>query len=323
MDKYDNHSTGYSMIGYACGYLRYYYPTEFVTSYLNNANTDADINDGTALAKQLGIKIESVKFRHSLGRYSCNADTKTIYKGIASIKFLNETVANELYELRNEHFNSFVSLLVRLNATSINSRQLEILIKLDFFSEFGEPNALLAQNEMFNKLYGKKQLKKELLAEWNIPASEIAKFCESETEKIFKNYSIEAIEYICSCVYQPKTSLLDKIKYEQELYGYISIVVPDEDKRNYFVQDVSCKQYITYITLYELCSGIQREVKMWTKAFSSSPIDKNSIIRITALDKKHKKEFSGQLDENGKRIYVDTPEWEYWLSKYTEVKNYV
>ena len=31
-----NHSTGYSMIGYICGYLRYYYPKEFITAYLNN-----------------------------------------------------------------------------------------------------------------------------------------------------------------------------------------------------------------------------------------------------------------------------------------------
>lgn len=32
-----NHSTGYSMIGYTCAYLRYYYPNEFITAYLNNA----------------------------------------------------------------------------------------------------------------------------------------------------------------------------------------------------------------------------------------------------------------------------------------------
>ncbi|HAU86407.1 MAG TPA: hypothetical protein DCW90_13200, partial [Lachnospiraceae bacterium] len=29
-----NHSTGYSMLGYMCGYLRYYYPREFITAYL-------------------------------------------------------------------------------------------------------------------------------------------------------------------------------------------------------------------------------------------------------------------------------------------------
>ena len=59
-----NHSTGYSMIGYMCAYLRYYYPREFITAYLNNANNEDDIMLGTELAKQLGITIHSIKFRH-------------------------------------------------------------------------------------------------------------------------------------------------------------------------------------------------------------------------------------------------------------------
>ena len=35
-----NHSTGYSMIGYICAMLRYYYPLEFVAAYLNNSDTE-------------------------------------------------------------------------------------------------------------------------------------------------------------------------------------------------------------------------------------------------------------------------------------------
>ena len=79
-----NHSTGYSMIGYMCAYLRYYYPREFITAYLNNANNEDDIMLGTELAKQLGITIHSIKFRHSTAKYSCDKDG--IYKGIASVK---------------------------------------------------------------------------------------------------------------------------------------------------------------------------------------------------------------------------------------------
>ena len=77
-----NHSTGYSMIGYMCAYLRYYYPKEFITAYLNNANNEDDIMLGTELAKQLGITIHSIKFRHSTAKYSCDKDG--IYKGIAT-----------------------------------------------------------------------------------------------------------------------------------------------------------------------------------------------------------------------------------------------
>ena len=95
----DNHSTGYSMIGYTCAYLRYYYPKEFITAYLNNANNEDDISMGTELANQLNIPIHSIKFRYSLSEYAC--DDTGIYKGIESIKFCNSKIADELYALRH------------------------------------------------------------------------------------------------------------------------------------------------------------------------------------------------------------------------------
>ena len=103
-----NHSTGYSMIGYLCGYLRYYYPVEFIASYLNNANNEDDIANGTALAKQKNIKILPIKFRHSKDTYSPDKENNAIYKGIASVKFLNAEVAQLMYEMREQEFPTFI-----------------------------------------------------------------------------------------------------------------------------------------------------------------------------------------------------------------------
>lgn len=154
-----NHSTGYSMIGYVCGYLRYYYPTEFITAYLNNANNDDDIQAGTALAKQYGIQILPIKFGHSRADYACDAANKRIYKGVASIKNLNNTVSEELYTLSQSRvYDNFIDLLIDITEkTSCNSRQLDILIKLDYFSDFGEINELLWKTDIFNRLYDKKK----------------------------------------------------------------------------------------------------------------------------------------------------------------------
>lgn len=317
-----NHSTGYSMIGYVCGYLRYYYSVEFVTAYLNNASNDEDINNGTALAMQLGIKIEPIRFRHSLARYSCNAETKTIYKGIASIKYMNEAVATELYQLRNNKYQSFVHLLQDINKTSTDSRQLDILVKLDFFSEFGEPNDLLKQIEVFNKLYGKVQLKKDVLEMYGVEPAEIAPYCETETAKMFKNYSIDAIAYICNAVPKPKTTLLNKVKWEQDLYGYVTLSVPSANKRDYFVVKIESKNKLTILSLHELFSGTTRELKIWTKQFSSNPFEEGNILRISTIDKKHKQEFSGEYKEDGKRIYRDIPDqFEFWLKSYSVLEN--
>ena len=65
-----NHSTGYSMIGYLCAYLRYYYPLEFIAAYINNANNEDDIVNGTILAKDKNISIY----------FDCNNQVYNIYK---------------------------------------------------------------------------------------------------------------------------------------------------------------------------------------------------------------------------------------------------
>ena len=121
---------------------------------------------GTELVKQLGITIHSIKFRHSTAKYSCDKDG--IYKGIASVKFLNEDAANDLYSIKDEKFDTFIDLLVRISDLKVDSRKLEILIKLDFFEEFGGIRYLLACNDLFAKYYGKKQMKKDKALEYNL-----------------------------------------------------------------------------------------------------------------------------------------------------------
>ena len=67
------------MIGYICGYYRYYYPVEFTTAYLNNSDKEEDILMGTQLAQTLGVTIKPPKFRHSKYNYFPDVENKTIY----------------------------------------------------------------------------------------------------------------------------------------------------------------------------------------------------------------------------------------------------
>ena len=316
-----NHSTGYSMIGYVCGYLRYYYPKEFITAYLNNANNDDDITMGTKLAETFNITIHPVRFRHSTAKYSC--DQSGIYKGIESIKFLNDKVADELYELRDEKFDTFIDLLIRMNDLSINSRQLEILTKLNFFEEFGEVNLLLKEIEYFDLIYGKKQFKKSKLLENNIPVDIVEKNAEKSTEKTIMGINSVSllIELIASIEYK-KTTIMDHFRYENECLGYVTTIAPKVSKRLYFIIDVKVTKYMVITQLYEIYSGKNREVKMWVGAFNKNPFAKGKILYISSLEKKNKKEPTGETDPNtGKKIYREVPDkFEYWLGKYI-VKN--
>ena len=305
-----NHSTGYSMIGYICGYLRYYYPREFITAYLNNANNDDDIKLGTELAKQLQIPIHSIKFRHSTAKYSC--DENGIYKGIASVKFLNDDAANDLYAIRDEKFDTFIDLLARIKDLRVDSRKLEILIKLDFFSEFGGINYLLTCNSLFDKYYGKKQMKKEKLYEEGLDFDVIRKYAGKETPKMFSNLdSIGLINELISTIPNEKTTLRTIIAYQIENLGYVDVV--DKKYAGYCVVTDLNVDYSPKLKLYALANGNTIPVKIDKKTFKNQPLRRGDIIKVTRQNKKPK-----MRKVEGK--WIETEEKEWWVTEYEYVR---
>ena len=312
-----NHSTGYSMIGYTCAYLRYHYPTEFTTAYLNNANNDDDINMGTMLARQLGINMINVKFRHSKGEYSCDPKKKIIYKGLTSIKFISENLAQELYNLRNNKYPRFTLLLIDIkDKTSCDTRQLDILIKLDFFSEFGDINYLLEVVKMFNRIYGRKVLKKSDVKD--IPEYILSKYCK-ETEKQWRDFeSLPLLDEIVFNLKVPKAKMSDKLKWESEMLGYVSLTVPSADEEYHYVQEINNNR----VTLYCIKTGEIKTVKVRSNAYNSNPFDKGRIIKVLEIiqEKKWKllkDEYGNEiLDSSGKKQWTRIDEYEDILSSW-------
>lgn len=301
-----NHSTGYSMIGYICGYLRYYYPREFITSYLNNANNDDDIKLGTELAKLLQIPIHSIKFRHSTAKYSC--DENGIYKGIASVKFLNEDSANDLYSIRDEKFNTFIDLLARIKDLRVDSRKLEILIKLDFFSEFGGINYLLACNTLFDKYYGKKQMKKEKIFEDGLDFDIVRKYASKETPKMFSGLdSVGIVSELISTIPNEKTSLKTIIAYQLENLGYVDVV--DKKYAGYCVVTDLNVDYSPKLKLYALANGNTIPVKIEKKIFANQQLRRGDIVKV---ENQYRKNKMKKVD--GKWIESDEKEW--WINEY-------
>ena len=301
-----NHSTGYSMIGYMCAYLRYYYPREFITAYLNNANNEDDIMLGTELAKQLGITIHSIKFRHSTAKYSCDKDG--IYKGIASVKFLNEDAANDLYSIKDEKFNTFIDLLVRISDLKVDSRKLEILIKLDFFEEFGGIRYLLTCSDLFSKYYGKKQMKKDKALEYGLDFDVLRECSGKETQKTFMELdSTKLLNKLLQNIPNEKTDMRTKIAYQIENLGYVDIV--DKKLAGYCVALDLNVDYSPRLKLYALANGNTIPVKISKKIFKQNPIRRGDIVKVTNQYKKQKmKKVDGEWQE--------TDEQEWWVSEY-------
>ena len=308
-----NHSQPYSYEGYACGWLRYYYTLEFITVSMNiNIGKEDKTIALTNFAKKMGIEIRPPKFRHSRSKYFCDEKENCMYKGIGSIKFMNDKVADELYELRNNNYADFIDLLISLSKTSINSRQLDILIKLDFFQEFGNPNQLLRYTQLFNDIYSKKQFKKEKIKEMGLQEVDIRQFAEKESDKMFtKVDTYHLLKYLVAIIEVPQTSIVEKIKYQSELLGYISIK-NEQYKGIGFVTSVDSK-YAPKLKVYALANGNTIDCKIDKRTFNCNKLSVGDLVRIegTTYKPQQRRTETGFEPIPGTKVL--------WLTKYKKV----
>jgi len=311
-----NHSTGYSMIGYNCGLLRYYYPLEFTTAYLNNGDNEKDIVMGTELAKQLNISIRPPKFRYSSGKYMPNKETNTIYKGIGSIKYCNEKIGEELYRLRENKYDSFLEAMKDiLDKTSIDMRQFEILIKLDFFSEFGKSNKILTIFNIFNSVYKKKQFRKDNLPNL-LTIDLVRRYSKKETEKLFKDIDMfNLMKKLIDNIPNEDISIKEIFETESEYVGYISYIDKSYNDNTVIVSEIEKNRYGTpFITLYKLNDGTSATLKVDKKYFNEKPLSQYDMICINDIKEKPKRR---KID--GKWVVLD--EKEFILNNYSMVVN--
>ena len=141
----------------------------------------------------------------------------------------------------------------------------------------------------------------------------------NETEKQFNKLDSNGLldELISNIPYKPLT-LKEKLDNQRTVLGIVQDYDPNQDKRLYYVSMLETKKTVVNINLYELYSGKTREVKMWTSQFNKSAFEEGDILFITSVEKKNKKEPSGEIDEfTGKKIYVEVPDkFEFWLKQY-------
>lgn len=312
-----NHADPYSWIGYICGYLRYYYPLEFITTALNifegKEEKSLSIID---YAKKRGITISPIKFRHSIAKYSFDKETNQIFKGISSIKFMNANVANEIYALKDNSYNTFIDLLYDLKEkTSLNSRQLNILIELDFFEEFGDANYLLRLSNLFDEFGSKVQIKKDKLDNLGINHDIVRPFAERETDKMFtKIHTRGLLREFAKHTESKKRTLKEKVKAQAEHLGYLDIA-DSRYSRMLAVMSVDTK-YSPRLKVYSLKNGTMLEVKVDKRTYNKNKLEKCDIIRVSSQTKKPK---SRRLEDGTYEPIPGTSE--IWLTKYEKVNN--
>ena len=314
-----NHSDAYSSIGYICGYLRYYYPLEFLTAALNifgdNMDKTADI---TSYAHKVGIRVTLPKWGLSRGEYFFDRERKIIAKGLTSIKYMSAGLADELYNLAAKNkYSCFMDLLKDLDEkTSINSRQLDILIKLDFFSDFGNQRELLRMVDLFFNIFKRGQAKQIKKTEVDgTPLEEIVKRYAVGVTKSggeAKSYTLldvmsilRGAEDAVKAVGMDDLSDIIKVRNFYDVMGYIGYVSGNEaDRRKLYITDMKPlvrrrdgEQFAYSVFTKSIGSVKESRFTLFNREFKKEPVKVGDIIycksyqrdgeyfKLTAYDK--------------------------------------
>ena len=310
-----SHSLSYAYDSLYGAYLKSHYPLEYYATVFNKFTGDE--RRTTNLTKELeyfGIKLYNPKFRYSKATYHPDKESNSIYKGLASIKYMNEKVADELYSLKDCVFDDFIDVLETVHeCTSINSRQLDILIKLDFFSEFGKSQKLLDITAAYDEIYSKKQFKKDKLP-LGLSEEIVRIYAAKETEKMFMQVETRLLlKKIIQAIPNKSISMESIFANHLEFVGYCSYTDESYDERVCVISDLKTNKWgTTFATLYKLKDGKSMTLKVDKNYFANKPLKKFDVIRVAFISENFKRRKI-----NGKWILTDDKE--HVLERYSMV----
>ena len=228
---------------------------------------------------------------------------------------MNKIVADDMYELRDNHYPTFMHLLFDLSEkTRLNSRQLQILIELDFFSEFGDINYLLEQYRLFTKFNGKVQFRKANLAAMGFTEEKVRPFAISESEKIFKVDMRSMLLNIGNNVTYKPIALAERVMLQIEHLGYINLV-GEQYSGMAVVLEVDTK-YSPKVKMYSLKNGTTLDCKISKQVFNKCKLEKGELVKILGQNRKAKQ----RKNEDGEWVTVPGV-FDIWITKYQKVSN--
>ena len=303
-----SHSLSVAIDSLYGAYLKAHYPLEYFTVALSLYSDDLD-RTANLIAEMpyFNVTLKPIKFRHSRADYNIEKETNSIYKGVQSIKFLNAEVSDKLYEMRHMQFDNFVDFL---KVSPLNSRQLDILICLNYFEEFGKTQKLLRIVDLYNTYGGKKQINKD---KCKIPHEIILKYA-TETPAMYKFTDVDGmLNELIKDIPDADIPLRIRLQSEQEYLGYCSLTIPNN--RNLAVILDADFKYSPKVKCYMLATGQQITAKISKKNYTNNPFQNGDVLSIKTEQRPKWKKVGEEWVQDASAGY-DT-----WIISYSVVNN--
>ncbi len=129
------HSTAYSVLGYWCAWLKYYYPLAFLkASFIVSAGTETDkynIQTAMKMASLFGYEILPPDINKSKAGFYFDDKNKKIYWSFSLVKGIGSTVADKIE--KGQPYQSFNHFLEYIKGKKITKRAIVPLIALGSF----------------------------------------------------------------------------------------------------------------------------------------------------------------------------------------------
>lgn len=287
-----SHSYCMAIDSVTLAWLKAHYPYEFYKVALQRYTDKGDKDKVTALKQEMGklnIPLKPVKFGDDNRAFNISPTHDYISQTMVSLKGIQKIVPDIMYDLRQKHYDSFLDVLEAINKTKVNKTSLGILIKIDYFCDYGDINQLLYQRDMYVKYMSKKVITKARLTDEQIKIFKF--FAEKETAKQFRDIDNQAlIEYLIRHNHIEPITEIQKIAYEVQYMGYSDKVIKSIGKKGTKYADYSkfCSIVVNidedkygrhFVTLYELKHGdtkVFRCNKSWW--YEHNDIEQGDII---------------------------------------------
>ena len=196
-----SHSAAYGVLSYQTAYLKAHYPVEFAAALLTVERGDSDkVGQYAADARRLGIEVLPPDINDSRNDFTPVGEV--VRFGLYGIKNVGDGAVEHILRVRDQgKFKDLYDFCKRVDASLVNRRALEHLVKAGAFDKLGDRSTILANLEAAVK-WGAAE--REQLA-----AGQFGLFGAEET----KPPQLEATPY----------SQLELLKFEKDALGlYIS-----------------------------------------------------------------------------------------------------
>ncbi|MGL6174844.1 MAG: PHP domain-containing protein [Cellulosilyticaceae bacterium] len=256
-----SHSLAYAIDSIYGAWLKAHYTYEFYEVALQMYSDQGKKDKVNQLIKEMkegfGIDLGEFKFRADNRAFNIDKENKMIHPSILSIKNMNSKVTEELYEMRDTQYDSFIDVLIHLlENTILTKTHINILIKIGYFSEFGKNKKLDMIYEQFQTTYKKthtektKVKRRETMIEFEMNAED-------------KAYSVS-----------------EQLQHELDLLGYCITTYPQLKTNNvYMVSDFDNK-YGVKCKLYSIKNGETTKYTAYKNDYDFNPFAKGTLLQL-------------------------------------------